>query len=98
MIQVLRREQFERAAARLTREPQSIRRHEPGLYVVINKAKGSSYPVRVERREGRTFITCGCEAGTPHRRPHVPQVCKHAAAVVIFMRAIRAMRQRAASH
>jgi len=98
MIQIQRREQFERAAERLHREPQSIRRHEPGLYLVTNKAKGTSYPVRVERRDGQTFITCGCEAGTPHRRPHVPQVCKHAAAVIIFLRAVRAMRRRAASH
>lgn len=98
MIQVRRREQFEKAAARLAKEPQSIRRHEPGLYVVTNKAKGSSYAVRVERTGGRTFITCGCEAGTPHRRPHVPQVCKHAAAVIIFLRAVRAMRRLAQSH
>ena len=98
MIQIQRKQQFEKAAARLNKEPQSIRRHEPGLYIVTNKAKGTSYPVRVERREGKTFITCGCEAGTPHRRPHVPQVCKHAAAIIIFLRAVRAMRRRAASH
>lgn len=98
MIQIQRREQFERAAARLQKEPQSIHRHEPGLWIVTNKAKGSSYPVRVERIGGRTFITCGCEAGTPHRRPHVPRVCKHATAVVIFLRAVRAMRRLAASH
>ena len=95
MIQIQRRQQFEKAAARLTREPQSIRRHEPGLYIVTNKTKGTSYPVRVERREGKTFITCGCEAGTPHKRPHVPMVCKHAAALIIFLRAVRKMRRQA---
>src|SRR2546423_2302855 len=95
MIQIQRRQQFEKAAARLMREPQSIRRHEPGLYIVTNKAKGHSYPVRVERRDGKTFITCGCEAGTPHTRPHVPMVCKHAAALIIFLRAVREMRRQA---
>jgi hypothetical protein len=50
MIQIQRREQFTKAAERLHREPQSIRRHEPGLYIVTNIRKGTSYPVRVERR------------------------------------------------
>ena len=95
MIHIQRRQQFEKAAARLTKEPQSIRRHEPGLYIVTNKSKGTSYPVRVERRDGKTFITCGCEAGTPHKRPHVPMVCKHAAALIIFLRAVREMRRQA---
>jgi hypothetical protein len=93
VIEILRREQFERAAARLTSEPQSIRRHEPGLFIVTNKANGHSYSVRVERQDGKTFITCGCEAGTPHCRPHVPMVCKHAAAVVMLLRAVREMRR-----
>jgi len=95
MIQIQRKEQFTKAAERLAREPQSICRHEPGLWIVTNKAKGTSYPVRVERREGKTFITCGCEAGTPHKRPHVPMVCKHAAALIIFLRAVREMRRQA---
>src|SRR5205085_1805701 len=95
MIQIHRKEQFEKAAERLHREPQSIRRHEPGLYEVTNKTKGHTYHVRVERREGKTFITCGCEAGTPHKRPHVPMVCKHAAALIIFLRAVREMRRQA---
>jgi hypothetical protein len=94
MIQIQRAEQFRTAADRLRKEPQSIRRHEPGLYIVTNKTKGSQYPVRITRRDGRTFITCGCEAGTPHTR-RAPVVCKHAAAVIIFLRAIRAMKQRA---
>lgn len=92
MIQIQSAAQFAKAAARLTREPQSIRRHEPGLYIVTNKSKGTSYPVRVERVRGLPFITCGCEAGTPSTR-RVPLVCKHAAAVVIFLRAVRAMRR-----
>ena len=92
MIQIQSSKQFERAAARLRQEPQSIRRHEPGLYIVTNKAKGHSYPVRVERRDGRPFITCGCEAGTPHTQ-RAPMVCKHAAALIIFLRAVREMRR-----
>ncbi len=94
MIQIQRREQFTKAAERLQREPQSIRRHEPGLYIVTNKRKGTSYPVRVERMNGKSFITCGCEAGTPHTR-RAPLVCKHAAALIIFLRAVREMRLRA---
>ena len=94
MIQIQRPEQFARAADRLRKEPQAIRRSEPGLYIVTNKAKGHSYPVRLERRDGRTFITCGCEAGTPHTRRE-PLACKRAAAVIIYLRALREMRRRA---
>ena len=73
-----------------------MRRYEPGLYEVTNRAKGHSYHVRVERRGGLTFGTCTCEAGTPpnHR---LPLVCKHLCAVVIYLRALRGMRA-AASH
>jgi uncharacterized Zn finger protein len=94
MIQIQRAAQFERAADRLRKEPQSIRRHEPGLFIVANKTKGSQYPVRITRRDGLTFGACTCEAGTPSRRNSAPMVCKHLAAVIIFLRAIRAMRQR----
>jgi len=73
MIQIQRREQFTRAAERLTREPQSIRRHEPHLYEVTNKAKGHQYHVRIESRNGLTFGTCTCEAGTPHAGRRVPK-------------------------
>jgi len=95
MIQIQRPEQFTKAAARLQREPQSIRRHEPSLYEVTNKRKGNVYHVRIEGRDGLTFGTCTCEAGTPHHGKRVPQVCKHLAAVVIFLRAVREMRLRA---
>lgn len=94
MIQIQRREQFERAAERLRKEPQALRRQEPGLWMVTNKTKGTTYPVRVERADGKLFITCGCEAGTPHTR-RVPLVCKHAAAVILYLRAVREMRRRA---
>jgi hypothetical protein len=93
MIQIQRRQQFEKAAERLHREPQSIRRHEPGLYEVTNKTKGHTYHVRVERRDGHTFGTCTCEAGTPHKGRRVPMVCKHLAAVVLFLRAVREARR-----
>ena len=94
MIQIQRREQFSRAAERLHKEPQSIRRHEPHLYEVTNKAKGHQYHVRIESRNGLTFGTCTCEAGTPHAGRRVPTVCKHLAAVVLFLRAVREMRRR----
>jgi uncharacterized Zn finger protein len=95
MIQIQRPEQFTKAGERLRRERQSIRRHEPGLYEVTNKAKGHTYHVRVEARDGLTFGTCTCEAGTPHHGQRVPQVCKHLCAVVIYLRALRAMRRAA---
>ena len=98
MIQIQRPEQFTRAAARLQNERQAIRRHERNLYEVTNKAKGFTYHVRIERHNGQTFGTCTCEAGTPHKRPHMPKVCKHLTAVIIFLRAVREMRKRAASH
>ena len=93
MIQLQRPEQFTRAAQRLHSEPQSIRRYEPHLYEVTNKAKGHTYYVRIERQDGRTFGTCTCEAGTPHTGRRVPLVCKHLAAVIIFLRGIQAMRR-----
>jgi uncharacterized Zn finger protein len=98
MIAIQNPQQFERAADRLRTERQSIRRHEPGLYRVENKAKGHAYHVRIERRDGRTFGTCTCEAGTPSNHRHAPMICKHLAAVVLFLRAVRAMRQRATAH
>jgi hypothetical protein len=97
MIQVQRREQFTKAAERLRSEPQSIKRHESGLWIVTNKKKGHAYAVRVTHRDGKTFMQCGCEAGTPHTGRRVPIVCKHMCALVIFLRAVREMR-RAASH
>ncbi|HEX3558268.1 MAG TPA: hypothetical protein VHU19_03640 [Pyrinomonadaceae bacterium] len=96
MIQIQRPEQFTRAAERLNQEPQAIRRHEPGLYEVTNKAKGHQYHVRIESRDGLTFGTCTCEAGTPHYGRRVPIVCKHLAAVIIFLRAVREMRRHVA--
>ena len=94
MIQIQRPEQFTNAAARLTREPQSIRRHEPNLYEVTNKAKGNQYHVRIEAGGGRTFGTCTCETGAPHHGKRVPQVCKHLTAVVIFLRAMQELKQK----
>jgi hypothetical protein len=97
MIEVQRREQFTKAAERLRQEPQSIRRHEPGLWIVTNKVKNHAYAVRLIQQDGKTFMRCGCEAGTPTKGRRVPMVCKHMCALVIFLRAVREMR-RAASH
>jgi hypothetical protein len=95
MIQIQRPEQFTRAAERLQKEHMGVRRHEPHLYEVTNKAKGHSYHVRISRQHGQTFGSCTCPAGLRHGQH--PLVCKHLAAVVIYLRAIQAMR-RAASH
>jgi hypothetical protein len=94
MIQIQRREQFNAAARRLSKEHMGVRRHEPHLYEVTNKTKGSQYHVRIERRDGRTFGSCTCPAGLRHGRR--PLVCKHLAAVIIYLRALQAMRRRAA--
>ena len=96
MIQIQRPEQFARAAARLRKEPQSIRRHEPGLWMVTNKGKGTTYPVRITRFNGSAFITCGCPAGTPDT-DRTPLPCKHAAALIIFLQAVREMRRASVS-
>jgi lipoprotein-anchoring transpeptidase ErfK/SrfK len=98
MIQIQRREQFTNAAARLAKERMSVRQHEPRLYEVTNKTKGHTYHVRIERKDGKTFGTCTCEAGTPHTGKRVPMVCKHLLAAVIFHRALYQMRRRATSH
>ena len=68
-----------------------VRRHEPHLYEVTNKTKGHSYYVRITRRGGAVFGSCTCPAGLRHGRQ--PLVCKHLAAVVIFLRGIRQMRR-----
>jgi hypothetical protein len=93
MIQIQRAEQFTRAADRLTKERMSVRRAEPHMYEVTNKSKGVCYHVRFTRQEGNLFASCDCPAGLRHGRQ--PLVCKHLAAVVIFLRAIREMKRRA---
>jgi len=95
MIQIQRRAQFTNAGERLRSERQSIRRHEPGLYEITNTAKGNTYHVRIEARDGLTFGSCTCEAGLPTKGQRIPVVCKHLCAVVIFLRAVREMRLRA---
>ena len=60
--------------------------------MVTNKAKGTTYPVRITRFNGSAFITCGCPAGTPDT-DRAPLPCKHAAALIIFLRAVREMRR-----
>jgi hypothetical protein len=95
MIQIQRAEQFNKAAARLTKERMRIARHEPGFYRVENSTKGHTYHVRITRRDGLTFGACTYEAGTPSRRNSAPMVCKHLAAIIIYLRAIREMRRRA---
>jgi hypothetical protein len=97
MIQIQRPAQFTNAATRATKERQHVRRYhnEPGVYEVTNRAKGHAYLVRFTRRHGQTFGTCTCEAGTPTRGQRVPMICKHLFAAVLFVRAVRQMRQAA---
>lgn len=92
MIQIQRPEQFTNAAERATKERQHVRRYEPSMYEVTNRAKGHTYLVRFERKGGQTFGACTCEAGTPTRGNRVPLICKHLFAAVVFVRALRRMR------
>lgn len=99
MIQIQRPEQFARAAERLKTEHHHVSRYERGFYRVTNLSKDHTYYVRITRQDGLTFGKCTCEAGTPtksHNR--IPMVCKHLAAVVIYLRGLRSMRRRALSH
>jgi hypothetical protein len=98
MIKIQSASQFTRAADKLRTERQSIHRHEPGLYMVRNLKKGTGYSVRIERTDLGTFGTCSCEAGTPTNRRSAPMICKHLCAVVMLLRAVRAMKQRATAH
>jgi uncharacterized Zn finger protein len=91
MIQIQNPNQFTKAAERLQRERMGVRRSEAHLYAVTNKAKGVTYNVRFTRRDGHLFASCDCPAGIRHGRH--PLVCKHLAAVVIFLRGIRQMRR-----
>lgn len=91
MIQIQHPEQFTKAAERLNNERMGVRRAEPHMYEVENKTKGVSYHVRFHRQNGSLFASCDCPAGIRHGRQ--PLVCKHMAAVVIFLRGIQAMRR-----
>lgn len=91
MIQIQSATQFTKAAARLQTERMGVRKSEAHMYEVTNKTKGVTYHVRFTRRDSQTFATCDCPAGIRHGRK--PLVCKHLAAVVIFLRAIRRMRR-----
>ena len=91
MIQIQRAEQFTRAAERLERERMGVRRAEAHMYEVTNKAKGVRYHVRFVRHDGNLFASCYCPAGLRHGRH--PLVCKHLAAVVIFLRGVQQMRR-----
>lgn len=93
MIQIQNPEQFTKAAERLTRERMNVRKAEAHAYAVTNTAKGTRYTVRFHRLDGRTFVSCDCKAGLRHGR--APLTCKHVAAAIIYVRAIRQMRERA---
>ncbi len=95
MIQIQSSTQFARAAERLNKERMGVRRAEPHMYEVTNKAKGTRYHVRLTRRDGSLFIGCDCPAGTRHHQ--APMVCKHMAATIITLRGIQEMRRQAAA-
>jgi hypothetical protein len=95
MIQIQNSNQFSRAAERLQRERMGVRRAEPHMYEVTNKAKGTRYHVRLTRLDGSLFIGCDCPAGTRHGK--APLTCKHMAATIITLRGIQEMRRQAAA-
>lgn len=91
MIQLRCPEQFARTAERAARKRQFVRRLETNLYEIINIRKGHSHHVRIIRQSGALFCSCTCSAGLRHGRH--PLVCKHLAAVMIFLRGIQQMRR-----
>lgn len=91
MIQIQSREQFKNAAERLQRERMKVRRSEPHMWEVTNKAKGVTYHVRFTRRGEQLFASCDCKAGLRHGK--APLMCKHVAAVVMVLRGIQEARQ-----
>lgn len=93
MIQIQSKSQFTKVAERLQTERMGVRRAGPHLYEVTNKAKAHVYHVRFHRLDGRTFVSCDCPAEIRHNR--APLVCKHLAAAVIYVRALRGMREAA---
>lgn len=95
MIQIQRAEQFKRAAERLQRERMRVRRAEPHMYEVTNKAKGTRYHVRLTRLNSSLFIGCDCPAGIRHGQASL--ICKHMAATIITLRGIQEMRRQAAA-
>lgn len=91
MIQITSASQFTRAAERLQNERMGVRRAEAHMYEVTNKAKGHRYHVRFTHLGGSLFASCDCPAGLRHGQR--PLICKHLAAVVIFLRGIQQMRR-----
>jgi uncharacterized Zn finger protein len=91
MIRIQNPNQFTKAVERLQRERMGVRRTEAHLYAVTNKAKGVTYNVRFTHLDGNLFASCDCPASIRHGRH--PLVCKHLAAVVIFLRGIQQMRR-----
>jgi hypothetical protein len=90
MIEIQRPEQFTKAAERAKAERMKVRRHGRNIVEVTNESKGHVYHVLFERRLGKTFGLCSCEAGTPTRgHNRVPLVCKHLFAAVMFKRSLR---------
>ena len=79
----------------MTKERMGVRRAEPHMWEVTNKAKGHSYHVRLTRLNGSLFIGCDCPVGTRHGK--APMVCKHMAATIITLRGIQEMRRQAAA-
>src|SRR5438105_2374258 len=96
MIQIQSPRQFAHAGDRLREEHMRVTSHESVFCRVQHLTKNLTYFVSISRRLGHTFGRCTCEAGTPTKgRNRVPMVCKHLAAVVMVLRAVRDMRRRA---
>ena len=97
MIQIQNARQFARAAERLTSEKIHVSCYEQNFYRVNNLTKDHAYYLRIERKDGKTFGHCTCEAGHPTKgRNRVPMVCKHLCAVVMLLQAVREMRRHVA--
>lgn len=95
MIKIQSKGQFSKAAKRLTKERMGVRRAEPHMYEVTNKAKGTRYHVRFTRQDSSLFASCDCPAGLRHGR--APLICKHLTAAVMVLRGIQEMRRQVAA-
>lgn len=76
MIQLTTAAKLENAIAKARTVKPRVRVEHFGRYTVTNKATGATYTVHCEKRDGRRFASCTCEAGVRD----VP--CFHLAAAV----------------
>jgi hypothetical protein len=76
MIQLTTAAKLENAIAKARTVKTRVRVNAFGSYTVTNKQTGATYTVTCEKRDGKRFAHCSCEAGKRGR------ACYHLAAVL----------------